>query len=290
MQLPSEITTGCPELNLVWRMYAREVVEHSAIAIPDTEDDLNWHAFLGHSIDMQGFRAAEFVGVDPLTKDAPKFVSLRQRGVGVAELASLWQIPAIREHLLTGIKGAPLQKTLDLLRSKGANIGQSLADAFQQFPYRKGHWSVRAFLQNSAELTEHDHSFRSWLHGECARLGVTAFPARDFRQIVALDGSCPTLEEALRLRLANTFYKVGPTMAPYMICDWQLWLWVHDLTAVFASFKWDAFQDRFVRRYSRGAIPTDEQNFVRWWFEMYPDLPPRLPNECIWLGTEYGVV
>ena len=33
------------------------------VLIPDAEDDLNWHAFLGHSIDMQGFRAAEFVGI-----------------------------------------------------------------------------------------------------------------------------------------------------------------------------------------------------------------------------------
>lgn len=65
---------------------------------------------------------------------------------------------------------------------------------------------------------------------------------------------------------------VGPAMAPYMICDWQLWLWVHDLTAVFANFKWDSFQDQFVKRYGRGAIPADENGFVRWWFEMYPDL------------------
>jgi hypothetical protein len=81
-------------LDLVWQTYAHNIIDGHGIAIPDTHDDLNWHAFLGHSIDMQGFRAAEFVGVDPLTRSAPKFVPLAQRGIGVAELASLWDMPA----------------------------------------------------------------------------------------------------------------------------------------------------------------------------------------------------
>lgn len=82
MRLPSEIFTGCPELDLVWRLYTHSIIDRPGVAIPDTEEDLNWHAFLGHSIDMQGFRAAEFAGVDPLTRSAPKlpkFVPLRQR-------------------------------------------------------------------------------------------------------------------------------------------------------------------------------------------------------------------
>jgi hypothetical protein len=74
---------------------------------PDTDDDLNWHAFLGHSIDMQGFRAAEFVGVDPLTRAAPCFVPLRERGIGVRELATLWEKEPIRQHLLHSTKGTP---------------------------------------------------------------------------------------------------------------------------------------------------------------------------------------
>jgi hypothetical protein len=284
------ISTGCPELDLVWRLYVQSIIDRPGVAIPDTDDDLNWHAFLGHSIDMQGFRAAEFVGVDPLTRSTPGFVPLRQRDLGVAELASLWEIPAVSHHLLTGIKGVPLTKTLDVLRSDGGANGRSLADAFELFPYRKGHWAVRALLQNSAMLTDHGHSFRAWLRDECAQLGVTSFPPSDFRQTVAVTQRRIALEAALRLRLESTFYMVGPTMAPYMICDWQLWLWVHDLTAVFANFKWDSFQDQFVKRYGRGAIPADENGFVRWWFEMYPDLPPRIVNECIWLGTEHNVV
>ena len=70
--IPADISTGCPELDLVWREYATDILNRPHVLIPDTDDELNWHAFLGHSIDMQGFRAAEFSGVDPLTKKAPR--------------------------------------------------------------------------------------------------------------------------------------------------------------------------------------------------------------------------
>ena len=72
--LPSEISTGCFELDLAWKTYAAMILHRSHIPIRDSEDELNWHAFLGHSIDMQGFRAAEFAGVDPLTKSSREFV------------------------------------------------------------------------------------------------------------------------------------------------------------------------------------------------------------------------
>jgi hypothetical protein len=81
--IPSEIHTGCPELDRVWSEYAKGVLGRPGVLIPDTDDDLTWHAFLGHSVDMQGFRAAEFAGVDPLSRPAPKFRSLRERGLGV---------------------------------------------------------------------------------------------------------------------------------------------------------------------------------------------------------------
>src|SRR5208283_5766546 len=73
---PPSISTGCPELDLAWQTYASMILNRSQILIPDTDDDLTWHAFLGHSIDMQGFRAAEFAGVDLLTRNAPKFMPL----------------------------------------------------------------------------------------------------------------------------------------------------------------------------------------------------------------------
>jgi hypothetical protein len=217
------------------------------------------------------------------------------RAVGVRELASLWAVPAIRDHLMVvtsgpgGPKGS-LSMTLSVLRAHGGQVGGSLADALERFPYRKGHWTVRALLQNSSTLSSHGYSFRSWLRHECSRLGVVDFPPTEFRRPVTFAGRRVSLEEALRLRLEEVFFRVGPAMAPYMICDWQLWLWRNGLTEVFASFKWDQFHDQFVRRYGRGVVPVTEQAFVRWWFSMYPDLPPRLANEAIWLGTENKVV
>lgn len=96
--LPPTISTGCPELDLAWQTYASMILNRSQILIPDTDEDLTWHAFLGHSIDMQGFRAAEFAGVDPLTRNAAKFVPLKTRGIGVPELASLWEVPEIHDR------------------------------------------------------------------------------------------------------------------------------------------------------------------------------------------------
>ena len=159
--VPPEISTGCPELDLAWQTYASMILNRSQILIPDTEDDLNWHAFLGHSIDMQGFRAAEFAGVDPLTRHAPNFVPLKVRGIGVPELASLWKIPSIRNYLQSGRWDDLLRpETLSVLCADGGSIGQSLAEALEHFPWRKFRWSVRALLQNSDVLRTFDFSFR----------------------------------------------------------------------------------------------------------------------------------
>ncbi|TFG48489.1 MAG: hypothetical protein E4H40_04610, partial [Candidatus Brocadiia bacterium] len=111
--IPTEIETGCKELNDAWAKYAKEVIDMPNVLIPDTEDDLNWHAFLGHSIDMQGFRAAEFAGVDKLSKPVDGFKSLKQRGIGVAELGSLWEVEDIRNHLLYKTKGTDIRSTYD---------------------------------------------------------------------------------------------------------------------------------------------------------------------------------
>lgn len=285
--LPSEIETGCPELDLVWRRFASDVLDRPGVLIPDTDEDLTWHAFLGHSIDMQGFRAAEFAGVDELTRRAPNFVPLKPRGIGVPELGALWDVPPIRAYLRSNLRGVPLAATLDVLRSSGGEVGESLADAFQWFPWRKFHWAVRALLENSAILAEFDFSFRRWLRAACLEAGVSEFPPSDFRRVV---GDGLSLEEWLRRRLQEVFYQVGPTMAPYMICDWQLWLWAHGQTRVFSTFKLDSFHEQFVSRHGRGVVPTSENAFTEWWWSMYPQLPPRLANECIWLGIEHGVV
>ena len=288
--LPSQISTGCPELDLAWKSYGSMILEHSQILIPDTDDDLTWHAFLAHSIDMQGFRAAEFAGVDPLTRTAPKFVPLKARGIGVPELGLLWEIPEIRQHLLGKLQGVPFAATLDLLRKSGGEIGGSLAEAFEYFPWRKFHWSVRALLQNSAVLKPFGYSFRKWLRQACVDLGLTEFPPPNFRKAVTYEGTRVALEMALRKRLEQTFYMVGPAMSAYMLCDWQMWLWREGQTEVFANFKQDSFHEAFVKAFGRGVVPATEAGFARWWHELLPHLPPRLANECIWLAVENKLV
>jgi hypothetical protein len=284
--LPPTISTGCPELDRAWATYATMILDRSAILIPDTDDDLTWHAFLGHSIDMQGFRAAEFVGIDPLTRKAPAFMSLKKRGIGVPELASLWDVPDIQQYLRSGIKDAPLDTTLSVLRTHGGAVGVSLAEAFKHFPWRKFHWSVRALLENSATLKPCGHSFRRWLRRECEDIGVAQFPPDDFRRLAPTAAGGMSLERALRARLERAFYMVGPAMSAYMLCDWQLWLWREGRTMVFANFKLDSFHEAFVKKFGRGVIPTDEVGFARWWLGLFPELPPRLANECIWLAVE----
>ena len=81
VEIPETIATGCDELDLAWSAFASQIHGSSR------DHDLpTRHAFLGHNLDMQGWRAVEFVGVDAMTKDAPGLVPLIDRGVGVREL------------------------------------------------------------------------------------------------------------------------------------------------------------------------------------------------------------
>ena len=57
--------------------FASQILERSGIMTLDTDTDLSWHALLGHSIEMQGWRAAELVSVGAITKDAPGLVPHR---------------------------------------------------------------------------------------------------------------------------------------------------------------------------------------------------------------------
>jgi hypothetical protein len=227
---------------------------------------------------------------------------LRDRGIGVPELGELWKVPALQESLLIATAKrqdawkTPDEMTLTMLVSAGGPAGRSLAEAFRAFPWRVRNWSVRALLENSAALERDGFSFRKWLRRECEQLGLNTpeFPPGDFRQAVELETSrygrimeIPmTLEEALRVRLERTFYMVGRALAAYMLCDWQLWLWQEGLTRVFATYKQDSRHEDFVRDYGKGVIPSEEKLFAEWWLStaMYPELPRRIINECVWLG------
>lgn len=184
----------------------------------------------------------------------------------------------------------PFAVSLDVLRSDGGQAGESLADAFGAFPWRKFHWAIRALLQNSAVLADHGYSFRGWLEAQCKELGESGFPPPNFQATVEPGNGPLTLERALRRRLEQNFYMVGPALSAYMLSDWQLWLWRQGRTRVFATFKLDSFHEDFVRRFGRGVIPVDEVGFSKWWLAMYRDIPPRIPNECIWLGIERKVL
>src|SRR5579871_4809799 len=116
--IPDTIETNCPALNSAWAKYAAGLINRPGVLIPDTEAELNWHAFLGHSVDMQGFRAAEFAGVDSLSQNtALPFKSLKEREIGVERLAALWHVGAIRDHLLhvttSAAAGTPMQPTYE---------------------------------------------------------------------------------------------------------------------------------------------------------------------------------
>jgi len=91
-ELVTAVQTACD------RFASRIVDPCKGIIIPDTDEELNWHAFLAHSLDMQGFRADWFVGRWPNAQWSD-FRTLHQRGLGVAELASLWEIEPIRRAL-----------------------------------------------------------------------------------------------------------------------------------------------------------------------------------------------
>lgn len=286
--IPSAIDTGVPELDRVWEEYAHLVLEGPGVMIPDSEDDLNWHAFLGHSLEMQGFRASEFVGVHPISRDAPDFRSLRDRGVGIPELAGLWKVSRVRDHLLNRTRGVPVADTLNVLRRHGGDTGSQIAGALEAFPYRKNHGTVRAYLQNSAALEDFGFSFRRWLAAQCVDLADSEFPPPDFRVPAGETGL--SLEWALIQRLQDTFYMVGQAMAPYMICDWQLWLWNEGQTGVFEAFKMDDFHLKFVGNHSDGRVPYDRRGFIDWWLDLYPDVPPRIVNECIWLAVENDIL
>ena len=86
---------------------------------------------------------------------------------------------------------------------------------------------------------------------------------------------------------------VGPEMAPYMLCDWQLWLWKEESAEVFDTFKLDAFHADSVEKVNARhgpVVPEDKRAFTEWWHRYYPMLPPRLANECIWLYIDDGLL
>jgi hypothetical protein len=45
-----------------------------------------------------------------------------------------------------------------------------------------------------------------------------------------------------------------------------------------------------VKKFGTCVIPSDEAGFARWWLGLFPEISPRLANECIWLAIENKLV
>ncbi len=286
--LPRVISTGCPELELAWRTYAPTILQRSEILIADSHEDLNWYGFLGRSVFRDNFRAAEFVGVAPLTKHAAKFIPLRERGLGVAELSAIWDY--VGSILWLARTRTPIKRILESLRTEGGPAGPSFAEALEHFPHRKSVLDIQWLLWNANKLKRYEHSFRRWLEAECSELGIRGFPPADFCQPVMLLERQMPLEWALRARLQLQFGLVDQAMSASLISDWQLWLWRAGLTKTFATFALDQAHEAFLKNFARGVIPRDEVGFARWWLGLFPEIPPRLANACIRLAVERNPV
>jgi hypothetical protein len=55
---------------------------------------------------------------------------------------------------------------------------------------------------------------------------------------------------------------------------------------IFPNINLDSSHGSFVTRFRRGVLPHDEAIYARWWPGLFPELPPRLANDCIWLAVE----
>jgi len=261
--------------------WADDIVSGPGVAIPDTEEDLNWHAFLGHHQDMQGFDAGQFAGVDPYKGPGP-FRCLRERGLGVKELADLWQIASIRESLCApSTGGSQLARCVARIRSAGGHTGRELAEAWDSFKgrARKTKAILRAYMANSHLLGQHDHSFRRYLEAQTRRFD----PGLEFPPSTMTSA----YESFLIERIAADFFNVGETMAAYMVCDWLLWLWREGRIDWFTTFKPDSRHEQFAERF--GFPFRSHESFVGFCREQNLGYPPRVVNEVIWLEGERGL-
>lgn len=287
----------------------------AAVGIPDTEEELNWHAFLAHSQDMQGFRADFFVGVPHGKDEKSEPFTLKALGLDVGELAGVWQDLVEQfgpEHEMMRLYGGRgglqnLERDLAALEYdapwhqavleqegqsrpiiwRGVPRGHRYLGAIQNCGLRRWGRVLTALLVNSHKLREFDYSFRKYLKESCVaffgdRPYVDAhFPSLDF---VSPRGS-RSLEEFLCNQIERDFHNVGPELAAYMICDWLLCLWREGKITFFNSFKRDARHMGFCREH---GVPLEKEEFVSYLRGAGVDVPSRVVNEAIWLSFERG--
>ena len=287
--IPETIHTTCAPLNEAWERYAGDLVGQCGLCVQDDDKALNWDAFLSRSVPL--VRQPGYVGYP---SDVPDLAPLRERGITLRDLADLWQIDALRDHLTHRDEnsGEPAAAHCSLLLASGGPAGQMLCQAFRALPKSSSHWSVRALLQNAASLAETDYSFRKWIEREVRMLGDDEFPPRDFRRTVVVtepNGVAQrSLEDALVGVMGRVFHRASPPVAAHMLCDWQLGLWRDEQTDVFDLYPFDSHHRHFVNACS--DIPTGAVEFVGWWHAQpgCAQMPPRLASACMACRVQAG--
>jgi hypothetical protein len=262
------------------------------VLIPDDEDELNWHAFLGHH-DFYHFRGDQFV-----LYGRGSFVPLRRRQppVGIEFLATAWhQLERWNPEGASGKsllrryrwrKGNPHHK-LNLRSDLAAGGEESRTFLALWGEFSSGiPYSYAYMLFDSAVLVDRfASSFRAYLQRTCERLvsrdsDFGVFPRLRWRRAVQRGGAGPaSLEDALAVEITEDF-AVGPEVARYLFSHWQLALWEQDHSAMFSGYKHDENATNFGTKY---GWYDDRRGFLDLCYRLRPDLPPCLINECIWL-------
>jgi hypothetical protein len=271
------------------------------VAVADDEEEMNWRLFFAHSQDMQGFRADIFTGGPNEARHPhnPSFVGLRDRCGDsrrlIADLARLWEDEAARSELIrlsnpfrqSDGTDRSVRPAIELLRNSGVAGARTFADTLDDLNggkiARKTRKMVRAYVQNAHFLSQHGCSYRAYLK---SILAEEPFPPRD-----------TVRAEAIWIRaISRDFFGVGPTLAPYLICDWILGLWRSGQVDWFECYKPDSVHLSAIRR---GCLPpAAAEDFVAFCKTIsIPDgfgalsgkpCPPRVLNECIWLEENWS--
>lgn len=279
-------------VEFLFEKHLSSVLNSNTIPIPDTQEEMNWHAFFAHSQDMQGFRADLFTE-GHVDANGKRFIGLRDQWSGdstslIDQLGGLWDNQAIREELIkasnpfksadSGYAGT--EATLDILRNSGVNGAKVFADVLSQFTgdriARKTNRMIRAYIQNAHLLNQHNSSFRCYLQD--------LLPDKNFPP-----DNISSAEKTWSGAIERDFYNVGPALASYMISDWLLWLWLTGKIEWFESYKADSVHNAIVEH----KIVKPAEDFVTYCKNLkIPEsggssggkaCPPRVLNECIWL-------
>jgi len=278
------------QLDRLLQVHASDALSDSVL-IPDLDEEINWHSFLGHH-DFFRFRGDKF-----FLEGRGTFVPLRGRTppLGISFLATAWH--QLERANPQGLRGKALLARYRW-RSDPAhkqNLRADLAgggDESREYlaiwdSFRNGIPLWYAYiLHDAAVLADRfSSSFRRYLERACKELAaghpdIGAFPQLHWKETVGQNrGRDASLEDALASRITEDF-AVGDEVARYLFCDWLLAFWHADHAVMFDSFKHDENARKFGE--ARGWFRS-RREFLDICHQLRPALPPRVINECIWI-------